>query len=184
MNLKSATNCATSASARQTRSPEKPPPNCGRPDLVRSYPFMGRTRARTPARERTASRSLEGVYRRGRPPASASARAGDERERGGAMDGTRTRRTRDRARQTWYAGHRQWRFARWLGFGTAPAPEAGPRSPRMTTTGGVNRNDTAADPGGCLGFSQFDRLGGGTRGSFVPRKVRIGGSSFVTSVSG
>jgi hypothetical protein len=33
------------------------------------------------------------------------------------MDGTRGRRTRDRARQAWYAAHRQRRFARWLGFG-------------------------------------------------------------------
>jgi hypothetical protein len=32
------------------------------------------------------------------------------------VDGTRARRTRDRARQTWYARHRQWRFARFLGF--------------------------------------------------------------------
>jgi hypothetical protein len=33
------------------------------------------------------------------------------------MDATRARRTRDRARQAWYARHRQWRFARFLGFG-------------------------------------------------------------------
>jgi hypothetical protein len=32
------------------------------------------------------------------------------------MDATRTRRVRDRARQAWYARHRQWRFARHLGF--------------------------------------------------------------------
>jgi hypothetical protein len=32
------------------------------------------------------------------------------------MDATRTRRVRDRARQDWYARHRQWRFARHLGF--------------------------------------------------------------------
>ena len=31
------------------------------------------------------------------------------------MDATRARRTRDRARQAWYARHRQWRFARYLG---------------------------------------------------------------------
>lgn len=38
------------------------------------------------------------------------------------MDATRPRRTRDRARQTWYARRRQERFARFLGFGqTAPA---------------------------------------------------------------
>ena len=35
------------------------------------------------------------------------------------MDATRARRTRDRARQQWYARHRQWRFARFLGFGSA-----------------------------------------------------------------
>ena len=33
------------------------------------------------------------------------------------MDGTRPRRTRDKARQAWYARHRQRRFARFLGFG-------------------------------------------------------------------
>jgi hypothetical protein len=32
------------------------------------------------------------------------------------MDATRTRRTKDRARQAWYAKHRQRRFARFLGF--------------------------------------------------------------------
>jgi hypothetical protein len=32
------------------------------------------------------------------------------------MDATRARRTRDRARQGWYARYRQWRFARYLGF--------------------------------------------------------------------
>jgi hypothetical protein len=32
------------------------------------------------------------------------------------MDATRKRRTRDRARQAWYAGCRQRRFARFLGF--------------------------------------------------------------------
>jgi hypothetical protein len=31
------------------------------------------------------------------------------------MDATRLRRTRDRARQQWYAGQRQWRFARFMG---------------------------------------------------------------------
>ena len=38
------------------------------------------------------------------------------------MDATRARRTRDRARQGWYARYRQWRFARYLGF--AEGPEA------------------------------------------------------------
>jgi hypothetical protein len=32
------------------------------------------------------------------------------------MDATRTRRTRDQARQRWYASQRQRRFARFLGF--------------------------------------------------------------------
>ena len=32
------------------------------------------------------------------------------------MDATRARRTRDRARQLWYARSRQRRFARFLGF--------------------------------------------------------------------
>jgi hypothetical protein len=37
------------------------------------------------------------------------------------MDATRTRRTRDRARQAWYAHCRQKRFARFLGF-TSESP--------------------------------------------------------------
>ena len=32
------------------------------------------------------------------------------------MDATRSRRRRDPARQTWYASHRQRRFARFMGF--------------------------------------------------------------------
>jgi hypothetical protein len=41
------------------------------------------------------------------------------------MDATRKRRTKDRARQAWYAGCRQRRFARFLGFfRTGPAPPA------------------------------------------------------------
>jgi hypothetical protein len=32
------------------------------------------------------------------------------------MDSHRRRRTRDRARQAWYAHDRQGRFARWFGF--------------------------------------------------------------------
>lgn len=58
------------------------------------------------------------------------------------MDATRTRRTRDRARQGWYACYRQWRFARYLGFAdgaeavlaaltacrTSPADRPGPGS--------------------------------------------------------
>jgi hypothetical protein len=38
------------------------------------------------------------------------------------MDATRARRTRDRARQGWYARYRQFRFARYLGFIDGPEP--------------------------------------------------------------
>ena len=38
-----------------------------------------------------------------------------------AMDATRKRRTRDPARQTWYARCRQQRFARFLGFASKRA---------------------------------------------------------------
>jgi hypothetical protein len=38
------------------------------------------------------------------------------------MDATRKRRTKDRARQAWYAGCRQRRFARFLGFGGSKPP--------------------------------------------------------------
>ncbi len=44
------------------------------------------------------------------------------------MDGTRKRRTRDKARQAYYARHRQRRFARFLGFDVKAAdapPPAG-----------------------------------------------------------
>jgi hypothetical protein len=41
------------------------------------------------------------------------------------MDATRPRRTRDRARQQWYARQRQWRFTRFLGVADpARAPTA------------------------------------------------------------
>jgi hypothetical protein len=38
------------------------------------------------------------------------------------MDATRSRRTRDRARQKWYASRRQRRFARFMGV--APSSQA------------------------------------------------------------
>ena len=41
------------------------------------------------------------------------------------MDATRERRIRDRARRAWYARHRQWRFARHLGFAGAGATKVG-----------------------------------------------------------
>jgi len=51
------------------------------------------------------------------------------------MDATRKRRTKDRARQAWYAGCRQRRFARFLGFGGAE-----PALPRYL----ASRSGTAA----------------------------------------
>jgi hypothetical protein len=43
------------------------------------------------------------------------------------MDATRARRTRDRARQKWYARYRQQRFARFLGF-----PQGAPATSHTT----------------------------------------------------
>ena len=40
------------------------------------------------------------------------------------MDATRPRRTRDPARQKWYASCRQWRFARFMGFDARDAAPA------------------------------------------------------------
>lgn len=48
------------------------------------------------------------------------------------MDATRRRRTRDRARQAWYARWRQRRFARFLGF-AVESFEASKTFPRMLT---------------------------------------------------
>jgi hypothetical protein len=48
-----------------------------------------------------------------------------------AQDATRTRRIRDRARQAWYAWHRQWRFARFMGV----LPSSGPATERMPSSG-------------------------------------------------
>jgi hypothetical protein len=41
------------------------------------------------------------------------------------MDATRTRRTRDRARQAWHARQRQRRLARFLEFPTSRGPDTG-----------------------------------------------------------
>jgi hypothetical protein len=47
------------------------------------------------------------------------------------MDATRKRRTKDQARRLYYAGHRQHRFAKHMGF-AAPSPAAaGPRAQAM-----------------------------------------------------
>jgi hypothetical protein len=45
------------------------------------------------------------------------------------MDATRKRRTSDRARQLWYASHRQRRFARFMGVVT---PARAPTATRVT----------------------------------------------------
>ena len=58
------------------------------------------------------------------------------------MDATRRRRTRDRARQAWYAACRQRRFARFLGF-----LGAGSASPA------VSHDLTGDGPLRCLGPS-------------------------------
>jgi hypothetical protein len=48
------------------------------------------------------------------------------------MDATRTRRTKDLARRVWYAGHRQRRFARHMGFAGLPAtPSLPANAPQM-----------------------------------------------------
>jgi hypothetical protein len=49
------------------------------------------------------------------------------------MDATRARRTRDRARQAWYARHRQRRFARFMGFLSL----SGSHPERIPSTGSV-----------------------------------------------
>ena len=49
------------------------------------------------------------------------------------MDGTRARRTGDKARQAWYARHRQWRFARFLGFDNPAGRSRPPQEPTTPT---------------------------------------------------
>jgi hypothetical protein len=56
----------------------------------------------------------ESVAERGSAPPTLDAAAEGAEMR--TMDATRTRRTKDRARQRWYARERQRRFARFLGF--------------------------------------------------------------------
>ncbi len=48
------------------------------------------------------------------------------------VDGTRARRRRDKARQAWYARHRQRRFARFLGFDDKARAPASPRGARLS----------------------------------------------------
>src|SRR3954466_2464955 len=58
------------------------------------------------------------------------------------MDGTRRRRTKDRARQRWYARERRRRFARFLGFGDRARPAASPPA-----AGGGRGAAAASTPG-------------------------------------
>ena len=88
------------------------------------------------------------------------------------MDGTRRRRTRDRARQQWYARERRRRFARFLGFGDRARPAASPpaagagRAPAAASTPGPRRtandqrnsmNDAARDVRVFDGAARADR---------------------------
>jgi hypothetical protein len=57
------------------------------------------------------------------------------------MDATRARRTRDPARQRWYAAYRSRRFARLLGFELAHVPANGYR-PALTL--GIARKKAVA----------------------------------------
>jgi hypothetical protein len=68
------------------------------------------------------------------------------------MDATRKRRTKDQVRQAWYAGCRQRRFARFLGFGGGEAaspkspaspPGTTPRRPSVPASMGLARNPGA-----------------------------------------
>jgi hypothetical protein len=76
------------------------------------------------------------------------------------MDGTRARRTRDRARQGWYARHRQWRFARFLGFPVGPeahvAGMSAARSPsaKVRPTIAMYSSITSIGPGATSPTSQ------------------------------
>ena len=58
------------------------------------------------------------------------------------MDATRARRTRNPARQVWYAAHRQRRFARFLGFLKEAAEPS--RSPRLSVARWARSGDSPA----------------------------------------
>ena len=62
------------------------------------------------------------------------------------MDATRPRRTRDRARQTWYALWRSRRFARHMGFPPPAGPEAGPARPAGPPPAGGEARAVARRP--------------------------------------
>jgi hypothetical protein len=51
------------------------------------------------------------------------------------MDATRPRRTRDRARQQWYASRRQWRFARFMGVVAVDPSSVKPSETALQQTG-------------------------------------------------
>jgi hypothetical protein len=64
------------------------------------------------------------------------------------MDATRKRRTKDRARQTWYAGCRQRRFARFLGFGGDESASPGYPATRSGTGAWLRLEPLSPDHGG------------------------------------
>jgi hypothetical protein len=78
------------------------------------------------------------------------------------MDATRKRRTKDRARQAWYARCRQRRFARFLGFGMSE-----PALPCIRPTAGACARLKVVFPGsliGVLGGASPARYFGPVRG--------------------
>ena len=155
----------TISAGRGPTSPERPHHNSpGRPREGPGVPAILPTRRPVPGRPPVPA-SFGGSRREGRPrPARRVApgpptpgrrahprtsalirRVWELTERRSAVDGTRARRTRDQARQAWYARHRQRRFARFLGFGdqardAASPPTAGAgRAPAAASTPGPRR---------------------------------------------
>jgi hypothetical protein len=67
------------------------------------------------------------------------------------MDATRPRRTRDRARQRWYARYRQQRFARFLGFSPSEPAASHAVSHRAQGVNGLTGNSNPTDSDGIPG---------------------------------
>src|SRR5207253_2279101 len=72
-------------------------------------------------------------------------RPGRQSPGGQGMDATRRRRTRDRARQAWYAEFRSYRFARHLGF-TDPARPTPTRTTASAARDGFGSDSTTLSP--------------------------------------
>jgi hypothetical protein len=72
------------------------------------------------------------------------------------VDATRTRRTKDRVRQAWYAVNRQRRFARRLGFG----PESSGRADGSLQSGCfTNRSGSKVFPTNPMKKGNFGHVG-------------------------